>query len=127
VSSLRRTIACGSVAIVATAAFGAAATLGVFSHNISAGSSVVARCDLNHSITVDYIGDPGPVTGLVVSDLDSACNGGQVSATVSRSDGTAAVSSTVAGTASGGAATVNFPTSIPPEDVQRYFVAVVTP
>jgi hypothetical protein len=126
VTRAHRLLAFAIVAVFATSVFGAAATLGLSSDRLGAGSTVVADCDTG-GITVNYTGDPGPVSGLVVSNLAAACNGGRARATVTKADGTSPVSSTAVATVSSGAVTITFPTSVAPENVGRYHVVVVGP
>jgi hypothetical protein len=126
VTRAHRLLAFAIVAVFATSVFGAAATLGLTSDRLAAGSAVVADCDTG-GITVDYTGDPGPVTGLVVSGLSSSCNGGRARATVTKADGSSPVSSSGTTIVSGGAVTITFPASVAAANVGRYLVVVVGP
>jgi hypothetical protein len=126
VTRAHRLLAFAIVAVFAASVFGAAATLGLSSDRLGAGSAVVADCDTG-GITVDYVGDPGPVSGLVVSNLAAACNGGRARATITKADGSSPVSSVGTATVSGGAVTITFPSSVPAADVGRYSVVVVGP
>src|SRR5690349_15449081 len=101
---LRRLLACAAVAIVATAGFGAAATLGM-ANRIGAGSTTVGRCD-DGLITVDYTGDPGPVTGLTVSGLSATCGLGTLRASVRDAGGAVLTSGTATVPGGGGSASV---------------------
>lgn len=118
-----RLLAFAIVAVLATAVFGAAATLGVDTDRLGAGSAPVLDCDIG-GITVDYSGDPGPVSGLVVSGLSSACNGRRARATVTKADGSSPVSSTAIAIVSGGTVTIPLPSPVAAADVQRYHVVV---
>lgn len=125
-----RLLALAAVALAATAVPGAAATLGVTGHQLGAGHAPVPSCDDDGQATVAYVyeGDPGsPVTGLAVSGLDSACNGGLLRATVTRTDGSGAVHGTTAVTVASGGATVTLASAVEAEDAQRTILVVVGP
>jgi hypothetical protein len=123
---MRRVLAYAVVALLATAAFGAAATLGVPSDNVAATGVNVTDCDTG-GVTVDYTGDPGPVTAVVITSLAPSCNGGRAWATVTKFDGTSPVSSTALATVSGGQVTIPLPSAVPAANVQRYHAVVVAP
>lgn len=121
-----RLLAFAIVAVLATSVFGAAATLGLTSDRLGAGSAVVADCDTG-GISVDYAGDPEPVFALVVSGLAATCNGGRAQATVTKADGSSPVSSTATAIVTGGSVTIPLPAAVPAADVERYHVVVVGP
>lgn len=57
--------------------FGAAASLEVGANDLGSGSSVVAACD-SDGVSIDYTltpGDPTTVDAVVVSGIDSTCDG----------------------------------------------------
>jgi hypothetical protein len=124
VTPLRRLLACAAVALGATAAFGAAATLGIAGDDVGAGSAGVADCDLDQVIHVDYKLDPDPVPGVLVTQLDG-CDGGLLKITLTKLDGT--VVATGQATVAGATADVTFAGTVDPALIERYVVAVVTP
>jgi hypothetical protein len=122
---VRRAIACATAAVLATAAFGAAATMALGSDNAGAGADAVTRCDTG-GITVSYTGAPSTVTHVVVTGLSSACNGGKAWASVSDlANGNAASGGPAA--IAGGTATIDISPDRAAEVVKRYKVAVTGP
>lgn len=113
-----------AAAVTGAAVVGVAATFGLASSDLGAGSAAIARCDTG-GITVTYESAPGPVTAINISDLDSACDGGRAHAAVEDSAGdSSAVGSAVV---AGGGARVALPSPRPAEDIARWRVVVVTP
>lgn len=113
-----------AAAIVGAAAIGAAATLPTTGAQLGAGDTVVARCDTG-GVTVTYVGAPGAVTALTVTQLDSTCNGGVVKATVD--DGSGGNIASGSSSVVNGAATVPLSPARAAEVVKRWRLVVVTP
>jgi hypothetical protein len=113
-----------AAAIVGAAVVGAAASLPLASDHLAAGNAVVARCDTG-GVSVAYVGAPGNVTALAVTQLDAACDGGAIKATVTDlAGGNVASGSAVV---SSGSATIPLSPARPAEVVRRWRIVVVTP
>jgi hypothetical protein len=123
---MRRILALTIVAIVATAVFGAAATLGVSARPLGAGSDVVGDCHTGNPPAVVYTYTDNKVVSLTVSGLATTCNGGSLKATVTKADGTSPVQGTAAATVTNQSATVTFPSpGVPGQDVGTYHLVIV--
>jgi len=122
---LRRLVPIAFVAaVVGAAAIGAAATLPISGDGLAAGNAIVARCDTG-GVAVTYVGAPGTVTALAVTQLDPACNGGQLKVTVD--DGLGGNLASGSATVNNGGATVQLSPARAAEVVKRWRLVVVTP
>jgi hypothetical protein len=130
---VRRLIIIGLlVTSAASVCFASAAAVGGISGGVAAGSAAIAACDAN-GFTVSYTTSGGNVTAIAVNGIaDPACEGADLSATLTNAGG--------ASIASGGPATiptdgdtvdnaVAVPVSPNPaaEQVTGYHVAIVGP
>lgn len=87
----RLLVGLAAAGIVGGGTYGFAATLGVTSDNLGAGSAVVASCDA--TVDVDYTtgwdatSELYEVTGVTVSGIDAACNGDDIKVSLVDTDG----------------------------------------
>jgi len=83
----RLALAAVTAVALASASFGAAATLGgVTARNLSAGSAAVASCD-SDGVGITYTTSGSTVTGLTVTGIAAGCSGGQLTVVLSNSAG----------------------------------------
>lgn len=93
---------------------------------IAAGSAVVARCDAAVTATVTTSG--ASVTGVTVADVDAACAGGHLTATITNGGAPLASMAPVLVPAGGGAVAIAVPSPQPAAvDVTDVRVMVVGP
>ena len=119
---IRRLIACTAVAVVATAGFGAAASLGVTADGVGAGSAdPTVDCSAGTTVAYTYTGND--VSSVLVADLPSGCQGGRVWLALLDATG-AKVSEAAPVVASGATATLDV-TDVPASQVKKYSIAVV--
>ena len=80
-----RAIVLGAVLSVLVASVAAAATLATRTQTVAGGTNPVTACGGLSAAVVNYTVTAGNVTQLVISNLPSACNGGQLWATLTLS------------------------------------------
>jgi hypothetical protein len=119
---IRRLLACSLVALLATACFGAAATLAVTSDRVAAGSGD-PTADCASGTTVAYTYSGADVTSVQVTNLPAACQDGRI--WLALLDGTGAkVSEAPSVLATGATATLDV-TDVAASQVKKYAIAVV--
>lgn len=119
---IRRLIACIAIAVTASACFGAAATLGLSSDGVGAGSAnPTVNCAPGTTVTYSYTGND--VSAVQVANLPSDCHGGKVWLALLDASGTR-VSEAAPVIASGASATLNVD-DVPASQVKKYTIAVV--
>ena len=119
---IRRTLATAAVALVATACFGAAATLTVTSDRVSAGSaSADVSCATGTTVAYTYSGNN--VTSVQVTNLPAACQNGRIWLALLDAAG-AKVSEAPPVMATGASATLDV-TDVAASQVKKYRIAVV--
>lgn len=111
-------LAGGTVASAARVTFSTA--------GLGAGSAVVARCDTSVTATLTTSG--ASVTGVTVADVDPACAGGLLTATITNDGAPLAVLASVTVPAGGGSVVIAVPAPQPvATDVTDVRVVVVGP
>ena len=119
---IRRLIACTAVAIVATAGFGAAASLGVTADGVGAGSAnPTVDCSVGTTVTYTYTSNN--VSSVQVTNLPSACQGGKI--WLALLDATGAKVSEAAPVVASGATAALDVTDVAASSVKKYSIAVV--
>ena len=119
----RRLAACTIVAVLATAAIGAAATLGVTGDNVAAGNAnATLDCSAGTTVTYTYTGNN--VSQVTVAGLPAACQNGRIWLALTGPTG-AKVSEAPPVTATGATATLDV-TDVDAATVKGYAVAVVS-
>ena len=121
---LRRLAACSILAVaVATATYGAAASLGVTADNVSAGSAdPTVDCAISsNDVVYSYTGTN--VSSVQVSNLPVACRDGRVWLTLL--NGSNGVVAQVGPVPANGASATFTSLSVPATDVKKYTIAVV--
>ncbi len=119
---IRRILACSVVALVATACFGAAATLAVATDSVAAGSANPA-VDCAAGTTVSYVYTGANVTSVQVAGLPSACHDGRIWLALLDADGVK-VSEAPSAVATGATATLDV-ADVAAAQVKKYSIAVV--
>jgi hypothetical protein len=119
---LRRLAACSIAAVTMTAAFGAAASLGVLGDAVASGNAD-ASLDCSSGTTVTYGYSGANVSQVTVSSLPTACQGGTISLALTGTTGNK-VSEAPPATASGATAVLDV-TDVDAALVKGYSIAVV--
>jgi len=117
-----RILVCAIVAVLATACFGAAATLGLSTDRVGAGSATSALdCATGTTVAYEYSG--ANVTGAVVANLPAGCQSGKMWFAL-RDTNDVKVAEAASITFSGGIATITV-TPVAASLVKKYSIAVV--
>ncbi len=121
-----------AVAVVAVSLASAAALGGITSDRVGAGDAAIVACDGN-GFSVSYTTVGGNVTAATVADIaDPGCEGGDLSITITNSEGASIasggpISIPTDGDTSPNSLTVSVSLQPAPEQVAGFHVAVVGP
>jgi uncharacterized Zn-binding protein involved in type VI secretion len=116
------------LALAATALFvavGAAATLALGSHTLSAGNASVTSCGVSSLTATRDVDNSGNVSGVGVSGIPAACAGETLNITLVNSSGTSLASSSATVPAGGGSVSFSGLGTIAATNLTGYKFAVV--